>query len=392
MISSDEALQRIEEHTQKLAPVSLYLRQASGMVLASDVHSPINLPPFRNSAMDGYALILNDKEAYEVVEEVQAGKSTQRNLRAHEVVRVYTGSPLPQNADTVIIQEWATQKDNKVAFDKKPQKHANIRSQGEQLKVGELVFKKGKVLNDASIGLLAGLGISKVSVYARPKVGILVTGNELQQCGEPLNPGCIYESNSIMLEVALRRTGIEQINFYQVHDNLNCTKREIEKSLQENDLTLITGGVSVGNYDFVKQALEAQKVQEIFYKIRQKPGKPLWFGQRGDKTVFALPGNPASSLICFYVYVLPVIRKMIGKAFKAPLKVGKIAEKVTKTKGKTHFQRAKVEDGQVYLAPGQSSSMLHSFSFANALVHLPEDLESIPENGEVSYIALNTCD
>jgi molybdopterin molybdotransferase len=389
MIEVDKALELIASSIFKMEPVMLPLAEVQGMTLAFDTYSPINLPSFRNSAMDGYAVMLNSCNSYTLNQELKAGDSAKIRLKAGEATRVFTGAAVPENADTVIIQEWAQLDGNTVKFIKKPKKYANIRSEGEQLKSGELVFKSGMVLNEASIGLLAGLGIAKVEVYATPKVGILVTGNELQQPGKTLKPGCIYESNSIMLELALKKAGVDQITKYRVKDDFLRTKQAIEKALDQNDLLLISGGISVGDYDFVKKALLANHINEVFYMVKQKPGKPLWFGKKDKKIVFALPGNPASSLSCFYVYVLPAIRKMTGKKFRANLKTAISAERILKPAGKTFFQKAKVEDGKLSILKGQSSSMLHSFAISNALACIPENVEEIPENGEVEYFELD---
>ncbi|TDN86363.1 molybdopterin molybdochelatase [Salegentibacter sp. 24] len=389
MIQVDKALELIASSIFKMEPVMLPLAEVQGMTLAFDTYSPINLPSFRNSAMDGYAVMLNSCNSYTLNQELKAGDSAKIRLKAGEATRVFTGAAVPENADTVIIQEWAQLDGNTVKFIKKPKKYANIRSEGEQLKSGELVFKSGLVLNEASIGLLAGLGIAKVEVYATPKVGILVTGNELQQPGKTLKPGCIYESNSIMLELALKKAGVDQITKYRVKDDFLRTKQAIEKALDQNDLLLISGGISVGDYDFVKKALLANHINEVFYMVKQKPGKPLWFGKKDKKIVFALPGNPASSLSCFYVYVLPAIRKMTGKKFRANLKTAISAERIFKPAGKTFFQKAKVEDGKLSILKGQSSSMLHSFAVSNALACIPENVEEIPENGEVEYFELD---
>lgn len=388
MIQVDKALEFIDSCTFPMEPIMVSLRKSVDMTLALDIYSPINLPSFRNSAMDGYALILNGRSSFKLNKELKAGDSGKIQLKPGEATRVFTGAAIPENADTVIMQEWAQENANTVEFSKKPEKYANIRREGEQLKAGELVFQKGTVLNAAAIGLLAGLGITEVEVYASPKVGILVTGNELQQPGESLQPGCIYESNSIMLEVALEKAGISQIETYRVKDDLESTVQKINEALWENDLLLISGGISVGDYDYVKQALEANQVKEVFYKVKQKPGKPLWFGKKDQKIVFALPGNPASSLSCFHVYVFPAIKRMTGKIFKTNLKTAISAERISNPGGKTLFQKAKVEGGKLSILKGQSSSMLHSFALSNALACLPENIEEILENEEVKYFEL----
>ncbi|HAV24883.1 MAG TPA: molybdopterin molybdenumtransferase MoeA, partial [Bacteroidetes bacterium] len=312
MISVSQALEQIDKHCFTNKTATKRVQKTMGMVLAADVLSPIFMPPFRQSSMDGYAILHGGSEAYKVIGEVQAGNAENTPLKAGEAVRIFTGARVPDAADTVVMQEHVTREGDYITVDKMPNKNANVRPLGEQIATGDVALEKGTLLNEASIAFLAGLGIGKVTVYKAPKVSILVTGNELQQLGNKLKEGQVYESNSISLKLALNRIGVKKVKIYSVEDDLKSTTKAVEKCLKKSDLVLISGGISVGDYDFVKQALENNEVEEIFYKVNQRPGKPLWFGLKGDTNVYALPGNPASSLSCFYLYVLPLVKAQMG--------------------------------------------------------------------------------
>jgi molybdopterin molybdotransferase len=255
----------------------------------------------------------------------------------------------------------------------------HIRHQGEQMKTGEVAMETGTLLNPAAIGFLQMLGISEVEVFAKPKVSVLVTGNELIAPGKSLKYGQIYESNGQMLLAALNKEGV-QAGITRVGDELDLTIASIERLLQENDILIISGGISVGDHDHVGTALQHLGVTEVFYEVAQKPGKPIYFGTKEGKAVFGLPGNPAASLSCFYEYVLPALRKYMVRtdlflpSFKLPLKNGTI-----KAMPRAQFLKVKVEDGRVHVLEGQSSAMLNTFALANALAYVPAHSAAIVE-------------
>ncbi|WP_416443562.1 gephyrin-like molybdotransferase Glp [Leeuwenhoekiella sp. A16] len=389
MIAVNEALKLIEKQTSPLGTQTLSLLAARGSILASAVQSPINMPPFRQSAMDGYAIQLNGAAEYKVISESKAGDSGNLSLKSGEAVRIFTGALVPDDADTIVIQEHVERAADKILINKLPQKGANIRPVGEQVFTGTEVLKKGTLVNEATIGFLAGLGIQEIEVYKKPKVGILATGNELQEPGTPLEKGSIYESNAIMLQAALLRLGIDDIQVFKAKDDYDQTKTAISNALEKVDVLLISGGISVGEYDFVKQALEENGVEEVFYKVNQKPGKPLFFGKKSDQTVFALPGNPGSSLTCFYVYVLGALRKMMGhENFNLELKEAKITSEIKNPTGKTLFLKAIIENGKAEILTGQASSMLNSYAISNGLVVVPETVEQINEGDSIQYLNL----
>ncbi len=299
MISFSEALNIIETVKSSITKTKVSVDSSLNKILAEDIISPINMPPFRQSAMDGYAIKYTNSDTYELVDESKAGDGKFIELKKGQAVRIFTGALVPDEADTVVIQEHVSRSHNSISITKLPNKFDNVRPVGEQVKKGDLVLKKGLKLNAAAIGFLSGIGISKVLVYKTPKVSIVVTGNELQESGKQLEDGKIYESNSFMLSAALKNLGISDISILKTKDTFEETKNTISKALENSNVVLISGGISVGDYDFVQEALKVNGVEELFYKVNQKPGKPLWFGQKNDQFVFGLPGNPASALVLF---------------------------------------------------------------------------------------------
>lgn len=392
MISVEEALQFIDTAEYNNKTETIGLSQALNRILAEDIISPINMPPFRQSAMDGYAIKYSTNNQYKVIEESKAGDSITTSIKEGEAFRIFTGAMVPEGADTVVIQEHVERNDQSIIIQKQPKPNANVRPVGEQVHKGDLVLKKGQKLTEATIGFLAGLGIENVLVYTFPRVSILVTGNELQTPGKPLEPGKIYESNAIMLKMALNNLGIFDINIYKTKDTLESTQNTISKALIDCDVLLISGGISVGDYDFVKASLEANSVKEIFYKVWQKPGKPLWFGKKDNQFVYGLPGNPASALTSFYVYVLPLLKKMMGYKVTHLKRVKALLNEEFQNKhGKGLYLKSNLNDeGIVEILHGQQSSMLHSFASSNALVYVPSNVEIIKKGDSVECIVLPT--
>ncbi len=387
MISVTEALNIIAENSCKMPVVKIKVSKSLGYVLAEAIYSPIHMPPFRQSAMDGYAFTHSDLTQLKVVSTSQAGDFSDETIEKNEAVRIFTGAYVPDETDTVVMQEHTRVTDNWLQIDKMPSAKANVREKGEQIKKGELVLAENTIITPAAIGYLACLGITKIKVYEKPKVAILVTGNELVAPGKKLPKGKIYESNSVMLEAALKTIGIKKTMTFKVKDSLKKTKIVIESCLANYDVVLISGGISVGDYDYVREALLKNGVEELFYKINQKPGKPLFFGRKEEKIVFALPGNPASSLTCFYVYALPALKKRMGfeKIHLAETK-RKINRAFTNTTGKTLFLKALYDDEKVTILESQSSAMLNTFSIANGLIVVPENVTTIEENEEVKVL------
>ncbi len=391
MISFSEALNIIESVKLSFSKKKVAIEASFDKILAEDIVSPINMPPFRQSAMDGYAIKLTDSTTYELVEESKAGDGQKINLREGQAARIFTGALVPDKADTIVIQEHVNRSNNSISVTKLPNKFDNVRPVGEQVKKGEVVLRKGLKINAAAIGFLTGIGISEVLVYKTPKVSIVVTGNELQESGKQLEDGKIYESNSFMLNAALKNLGISEVSIFKTKDTFEETKNTISRALESSDLVLISGGISVGDYDFVQEALKVNGVQELFYKVNQKPGKPLWFGRKNDQFVFGLPGNPASALSCFYIYVTPLLNKITGSEnIHLPRINVRTVSSYKNTTGKTLFLKGILKGNEVEILHGQQSSMLHSFATSNVLVRIPNDKEILNTNDEVECIILNT--
>jgi molybdopterin molybdotransferase len=390
MIQVEQALLIIAENSTKMPIQKIPVGKALGYILAETVYSPINMPPFRQSAMDGYAFIHSEKHQYDVVSISQAGDHSDIKLKENEAVRIFTGAFVPHNADTVVMQEHVMANENSILITNMPKQHANVRNKGEQIAKEDVVFDANTLITPAAVGFLACLGITEVEVYKKPKVAILVTGNELVKPGNKLPKGKIYESNSVMLQAALQTIGIKKTKVYKVKDNLKATKKALKEILPKNDIVLISGGISVGDYDFVKEALLENGVEELFYKINQKPGKPMFFGAKKETLVFALPGNPASSLTNFYIYVYPAIKNRMGFSdihLKKMLR--KLNDSVTNTTGKTLFLKALYDETHVTVLDGQSSAMLNTFAIANSLLVVPNDVESIKKGQLVTLLPID---
>lgn len=390
MIQVSEALTIVAENSSKMPLQKIAVRKALGYVLAETVYSPIAMPPFRQSAMDGYAFIHSRKHQYDVVSSSQAGDHFNIKLKENEAVRIFTGAFVPDDADTVVMQEHVMANENSILIAKMPEQFANVRAKGEQIEKNGIVFEANTLITPAAIGFLACLGITEITVYKKPKVAILVTGNELVKPGKKLPKGKIYESNSVMLEAALETIGIKKTKVFKVKDNLKATKKVLKSILAKYDVVLVSGGISVGDYDFVKEALVKNGVEELFYKINQKPGKPMFFGSKKETLVFALPGNPASSLTNFYVYVYPAIRNRMGFSdIHLPKLVRKLNAGISNNSGKTLFLKALYDETHVTVLDGQSSAMLNTFATANCLLIVPNDVENLKKEQLVTLLPID---
>jgi len=361
-----------------------------GYILSEDIFSPINMPPFRQSAMDGYALRLHTNNKYSIIDEIKAGDCKNPILKAGETVRIFTGSAVPDTANAVIMQENVHVLNNNITLNSIVALNDHIRPKGEQVNKGALALKKGTKLNPASIGYLTSLGIVTVAVYKKPRIAIVATGNELVKAGDPLQYGQIYESNTSMLQSVLSSNGYTDTTIYKVNDDYRNTYNLLAKVINDNDVVIISGGISVGDYDFVGKALNDLSVKQLFYKVKQKPGKPLYFGKKDDTLIFALPGNPAAALTCFYVYVQTALERLSGNLnYTLNAITIKSATKFHKKGDRAQFLKATVEGNKVHILEGQSSAMLQTFALSNALVCMPEDQMDIAVNDEVEVIIIN---
>lgn len=373
MISVDEAFSILNKATFYLREVEVSLHDASSFILAETLISPISMPPFRQANMDGFALALHDELTYDIVGEIKAGDFFDWQLQPGQAMKIFTGAAVPDSAQAVIQIEKVTVNNQQLQLQEDVKPETNVRPLGSQIEKGTVALEKGSFLNPAAIGFLAGLGFTSVKIYAKPKVGIVITGNELVQAGQPLPSGKVYESNAIMLKVALQSAHYHHLKSYQVEDTFEETKSVLQQAIEENDVILVSGGISVGDYDFVGKALQSLTVETLFYKVNQKPGKPLFCGKLKDKMIFALPGNPAASLTCLYVYVLPTLHRISGKNSSYEPSISKpLAHDYEVNNSRSQFLKAVVIGDEVTILPHQDSSMLDSYALANALVFVDE--------------------
>lgn len=390
MIDVKTARELIHHHSEATSKTEkVNLMDASGYVVSEDVISKIDMPPFRQSATDGYALCMNKSDTYKVVAEVTAGDNKNPSLFMGEAVRIFTGAPVPDTANTVVMQEKTSVKGDTIYLEVPIKINENIRPKGEQIKEGDVAIPKGTQIKGAHIGFLAGLGITHINVFKKPSIAIVVTGNELIPAGNKLGYGEIYESNGAMLKAVLEELGYKKTSVINVKDDFETTKTTLHKTINNYDVVIVTGGVSVGDYDFVGSALRDLGVDEIFYKVKQKPGKPIFFGKKNQKAIFGLPGNPAAALSCFYVYVYPHLKMREGALNNELQRISiPLSSDYTVKGNRAHFLKARIEGDSVGILSGQSSAMLRAFGYANALVFLPENAQELKKGEKVTAILL----
>ena len=387
-VSVEQARALIAASVSRVYPVMKEVMHSTGLAIAEDIFSPLDIPAFDQSSMDGYAVYAEDiKKRLPVQGIMAAGHAQPEILERYHAMRIFTGAPLPAGADTVVMQEKVMLNGTMVDItDKNIEKGTHVRKRGSELKKGELVLKRGTGLSPSVTGLLASLGIADVMVYPHLSVSIIATGNELQQPGQPLLAGQVYESNVFFLEAALKNLSEYPVSVKFVEDRLDKIQEVLAGALIGSDLVLLTGGISVGDYDFVRKAADNIGVHCKFHRVKQKPGKPLYFGTKEDKIVFGLPGNPGSVVSCFYEYVLPAIRFMLHLP-QEDLLSAVLKDDFKKAKGLTQFLKAYFADGEVEILEAQESYRLRSFATANCLVALDENRLTY-EKGEIVTVRL----
>ena len=377
MINVQEAKQLIDANCcfQKVEKQDLL--NANGSILAEPIYAIMDTPPFDQSAMDGYAFSYENwdkKSNLIVVGEIQTGNYSTTKVLDNEAVRIFTGAPIPPGTDTVVMQEKINRTGNEIQIlDALLAKGVNVRPQGSQTKKGELALQERQLLSPVAISFLAGIGINIVNVFSKPTVSIIVTGKELAKAEDTITEGKIFESNSIGLIAALQQIGINPVSVEVVDD----VEAEIELAISNqlsSDILILTGGVSVGDYDLVPASLEKCGVEKIFHKIKQKPGKPFYFGRHNQTLVFALPGNPAAVMSCFYEYVAQAISNFTQKEYFKRMAFP-LAEDFNKKSGLTFFLKGKMGENSVTVLNNQESYKLNSFAVADCLIAFDEDKE-----------------
>ncbi len=391
MISVDEARRIILEAVKPLPPKRLPLRKCIGRVLAENIHADSDIPPFANSAMDGFAVRAGDvadaspeePALLTVLGDLAAGTVADRTVEPGTAYRIMTGAPLPPGADTVIMVEMTESFDDKVRIMAARPVGANVRAAGEDMQRDARVLDADTVIRPPELGVLATVGISHPLVYPAPRVAILATGSELVEVDAQLGPGQIRNSNGYTLYGQVWNTGATPVPLGTVADDEAETEAKIRGAL-ECDVVLTSGGVSVGEYDFVKATHEKLGTEFLFWKINVKPGKPTVFGVNGSTLVFGLPGNPVATMVIFEQFVRPALLKMMGRTQLERWTIDAVADEAFSAKdGKTHFVRAVVrrENGAYHVRStgGQGSHMISSMAKANAfLVLTPERPEIAP--------------
>jgi molybdopterin molybdotransferase len=395
MKSVDDHLADILATVRPLAPLELELDQALGATLAEDVVSPVPLPPFANSAMDGYAVRASDiadvPVTLPVIDDVAAGAGDLRAVGPGHAVRIMTGGPLPAGADTVVPVEWTDGGTVSVRIDRSAPEGNAIRRAGEDVQAGAVVLKAGTVIGPAQLGIIAGVGRRRVKARPRPRVVVLATGAELVEPGMPLGPGQIWDSNSFTLTAAARAAGADGFRAPTVGDDPAVFLERLDAQLVRADVVVTSGGVSMGAYEPVKEAL-GPLGSVRFEKVAMQPGMPQGFGTVGDDHVplFALPGNPVSSFVSFTLFVRPALDKMRGLPAGPPATVSaRTTADLRSPAGKRSFLRGVLgSDGTVAPVHGQGSHQLAALASANALIVVPEDVIGVPAGEQVEVIRL----
>jgi molybdopterin molybdotransferase len=387
MIAVAEAKKIIRENIVPLKEMQVPLQDALGMCLSKNIYAALDIPAFPQSSMDGYAFSFSDwqtQRRLKISGEIPAGFDKNIPLPQGHAVRIFTGAAVPQGADTVVMQEKVKVENGMLLIeDEQLSLATNVRPKGSEIKSGEEALPAGTIITPAAIGFLAGIGITEVSVYAKPSVCIIVTGKELQQPGQPLQYGQVYESNSLTLTAALAQVNITDVKRLPADDDLEVLKDVLNSALQQADIILLTGGISVGDYDFVLEAATQCGITKLFHRIKQRPGKPLFFGKKNEQLVFGLPGNPSSVLTCFYEYVIPALQ-LLGKTNNnLKTKLVPLAVPLKKASGLTHFLKAFYDGKNVLPLNAQESYRLSSFAKANCLIQVNEDSTHLDEGDEV---------
>ncbi|MEA3221778.1 MAG: gephyrin-like molybdotransferase Glp [Thermodesulfobacteriota bacterium] len=390
MISVEEARESILSRISILPKEKVVIDKTLGRYLAENIVSDRNIPLWDNSAMDGYALhhedIISPKTRLKIIYDLPAGSSPKSPVKNGEAVRIMTGAPMPPGSDAVVKREDTIETPDEIIVLKPPQKDENVRYRGEDIKEGETILSKGDYIGPAQAGILASLQRSSVYCYQRPVVAILATGNELIDIDGRLSPGAIVASNSYTLTSLVKickaiplYLGISKDNKKELQEFLLAAKRA--------DLILTSGGVSVGDYDIVKEVMSSKKNHVEFWQVEMKPGKPLVFGNIGDTPAIGLPGNPVSSMVSFYQFARPAILKMMGvKNLLLPRVTAKIKTSIRKKTDRRHYLRGILKrdgaDLTVDLTGPQGSGILSSMSKANCLIVLPKE-KGIISSGEM---------
>jgi len=393
IILPEEAILLIQGNVSSIGIEEIHYENSLNRVIAEDVYAAFSFPEYKTSAMDGYAVRSEDtvfaSEAnpikLEVIEEIAAGVVPEKKIKRFECARIFTGAYLPENADAVIMQEYTKAEGSKeVLIYKEAKKNENVREAGEDFKKGQLLIQKGHKLTERDLILIASIGMKRIQVYKLPLIGIITTGSELLSVEASREEGKIRECNSIYLIERLKKLGCNYSYYGIVRDDLKELKRRIREALEECDVLITTGGISVGKYDFVKDALEDLGIEKIFWKLKIKPGKPFFFGKYNNKLIFGLPGNPGSAFITFEIFVRFALNLMRGCEEVLPYFYAYLDEDVKNKGDRTFYMRATyfVEEGKlkVKASGAQGSAIISSITRCNCIAEIPSSKEFFNKN------------
>jgi molybdopterin molybdotransferase len=395
-LNVEEALSRILKSIASKKDTELVpLKESYGRVLAKDIKSNQDIPNYKNSAMDGYAVCMditnsNNKYTFRCVGESFAGRPYNKNVKINEAVKVMTGGMVPKNCNAVVMKELVKNIDDKIVINANIFKDQNIRFPGEDIKKNATVLLKGKQIDDIDMGVLASLGKVKIPVYSKPVIGFFSTGDELVSIDTKIKKTQVYDSNRYLLHGLLQKYPIKIKDFGVVKDKLISVEKKLVQASNECDLLLTTGGVSVGDADFIKNALE--KLGKVnFWKIAVKPGRPLAFGKIKKCFFFGLPGNPVSVVVTFNLFVTAAIRKITGQKNSVSLTLtAKLQSEIKKRKGRKEYKRGilTVNNGEFFVksSGAQGSNILSSLKDANCYIELAENIDKIKEGENVKVI------
>ena len=400
MISLEEAQRQVWGSVAPLDTEQVDLMESVGRVLAQTVRAPHDLPPFDNSAMDGYALRAEDTQPatpdapvrLRIVGESAAGKGYRAPLRSGEAVVISTGAPIPAGADAVLPLEQAQAQDGALAVHAPVSAGAHIRPKGLDVQAGATLLEAGTRLEWRHIGLLAALGLTPLRVYRRPRVALLVTGSELLPYNAPLRDDAIRDSNSVMARLWLQAWGVPCAFLGVVPDELPALTARLEQALGEAEVILLTGGVSVGGRDLVKPALQTLGAETVFWRVNLKPGKPILFARRDRQAIFGLPGNPLAVAVGLMLFVRPYLAALEGEARPEPrFLTARLKTPVHKKESRAELMTARLcieADGSLSVAPtpAQGSSLLGSLAQANAFCYLPAGEGEFPAGARVQAL------
>ena len=397
LIEYPEAVRLVRENARRLPAEDVPLLEAQGLALAQDVRAKFDSPPFDNSAVDGYAVRSADAEAgrsFRVVDEAPAGRPAAKSVRAGEAVKIFTGGVIPEGADAVVMVENTTGWGEEFELKKAASPGQNVRRSGEDVRGGDVILKKGTEVGPPEIALAATQGYGALPVYRRPKVVVLSTGTELVEPGtRDLWPGEIYDSNSFAVIAQARELGAEARRISAASDEADLIRVAVREALESADVVVTSGGVSVGEKDLVKGTMVELGVQQVFWGVKFKPGKPLFFGVQGDVRLFGLPGNPVSAMVCFELFVRPALMRMMGREERRRPRIEVYFEEDVENRfGRMHAMRVsleRTEKGWLARSVGaQGSGLVSSLTKADALALIRPESEGVRAGEPVEAIVL----